>query len=40
VWSGGAWRALGAGGVTVIASGERHAFEPGSAIEGLPQPAA
>ncbi|HEY7755282.1 MAG TPA: Type 1 glutamine amidotransferase-like domain-containing protein [Actinomycetota bacterium] len=40
VWSDGAWRALGAGGVTVIASGERRAFGPGSEIEGLPQPVA
>jgi cyanophycinase len=40
VWSDGAWRALGAGGVTVIASGERRAFGPGSEIEGLSQPVA
>jgi cyanophycinase len=35
----GEWRALGAGGVTVIAGGERRRFEAGSLVEGLPAPA-
>jgi cyanophycinase len=38
LWQDGAWRALGAGGVTVIAGGERRRFEPDSTVEGLPQP--
>ncbi len=38
LWRDGAWRALGASGVTVIASGERHRFESGASIEGLPVP--
>ncbi len=38
VWQDGSWRALGAGGVTVIAHGERRRFESGEAIDGLPQP--
>ena len=38
VFRDGSWRALGAGGVTVIARGERRRFESGEAIEGLPQP--
>lgn len=38
VWQDGSWRALGAGGVTMIARGERRRFEAGEAIEGLPQP--
>ena len=38
VWSGGAWRAMGDGGVTVITiEGERR-FETGEAVEGLPAP--
>ena len=35
----GAWRALGDGGVTVIAGGGRRRFEAGAAIDGLPEPA-
>jgi cyanophycinase len=34
----GTWRALGAGGVTVIADGARRRFDAGSRIEGLPDP--
>jgi len=34
----GAWRAFGAGGVTVIAGGERRRFASGETIEGLPTP--
>jgi cyanophycinase len=39
LWQAGTWRALGDGGVTVIATGERRRFEVGSVVEGLPQPA-
>jgi cyanophycinase len=38
LWHGGVWRALGTGGVTVIADGARRAFVSGSIVEGLPQP--
>jgi cyanophycinase len=38
VWTDGAWRALGAGAVTVIGDGQQ-AFRDGAAIEGLPAPA-
>lgn len=34
----GAWRALGDGGVTVIAEGERRTFASGETIEGVPAP--
>ena len=34
----GAWRALGDGGVTVIAGGERRRFASGEPIEGVPPP--
>ena len=34
----GRWRALGSGGVTVIAGGDRRAFGPGDEIAGLPTP--
>ena len=34
----GAWRALGDGGVTVIAGGERRRFASGEPIEGIPPP--
>jgi hypothetical protein len=34
----GAWRALGAGGVTVIAGGERRRFASGEPIEDVPRP--
>jgi cyanophycinase len=40
VWRNGAWRALGAGGVTTIARGARRRFEPGEPIDGLPPPGA
>jgi cyanophycinase len=39
VWEGGRWRALGPGGVTVIADGGRRRFESGSPIDGIPSPA-
>ena len=39
VWRGGSWTALGHGGVTTIAGGERRQMESGSPIAGLPQPA-
>jgi cyanophycinase len=38
VWEDGRWRALGDGGATVIASGERRRFAAGEPIVGLPQP--
>ncbi|MGZ8571964.1 MAG: Type 1 glutamine amidotransferase-like domain-containing protein [Actinomycetota bacterium] len=38
IWEGGGWRALGVGGVTVIAARERRRFEAGQRIEGLPPP--
>jgi cyanophycinase len=38
VWQEGGWRALGDGGVTVIASGARRRFGSGDPIEGLPPP--
>jgi len=34
----GAWRALGDGGVTVIAGGERRTFASGEPVEGVPAP--
>jgi cyanophycinase len=34
----GAWRALGDGGITVIAGGERRRFASGEPIEGVPAP--
>jgi len=40
IWHIGGWRALGDGGVTVIANGDRRRFHPYEAIEGLPQPLA
>lgn len=38
IWLDGVWRALGDGGVTVIADGGRRRFETGSEVDGLPQP--
>jgi cyanophycinase len=38
LWEDGRWRALGAGGVTVVAAGERRRFDPGSPIDGMPAP--
>jgi cyanophycinase len=38
VWQGGAWCALGDGGVTVITTGGQRRFDPGSEIVGLPPP--
>jgi len=38
VWTGGAWRAMGAGGVTLIARGGRRRFESGEGIGGLRPP--
>ena len=41
VWAGGAWTALGAGGVTVVGlDGRERAFAPGARIEGVPAPEA
>jgi cyanophycinase len=39
VWSGGRWRTMGDGAVTVITTAEEHSFGSGEAIEGLPSPA-
>jgi cyanophycinase len=39
LWEHGTWRALGDGGVTVIAGGSRRRFEAGADVEGLPEPA-
>ncbi|MEA2623913.1 MAG: cyanophycinase [Chloroflexota bacterium] len=39
VWTGGKWRAMGAGGVTVIHGTPGPRFEAESEIDGLPQPA-
>jgi hypothetical protein len=38
VWSDGAWRALGAGGVTVVRGDARTRAEAGAPIAGLPEP--
>ena len=38
VWSDGAWRAMGAGGASVLADGEHTRFEGGQVISGLPAP--
>jgi cyanophycinase len=38
VWTDGAWRAMGDGGVTVIGEAGPRRFEPGEAIAGLPVP--
>ena len=40
VWQAGTWRAMGEGGVTVLAAGSRERFTEGAAISGLPQPRA
>ena len=40
LWENGTWRALGHGGVTLIAADEHRRFEAGEPIEGLPDPAA
>lgn len=39
LWSGGTWRAVGPGGVTVIKGGRTARFESGARISGLPAPA-
>jgi cyanophycinase len=39
MWREGAWTALGAGSVTVIANGEPRRFGSGSPVTGLPRPA-
>ena len=39
VWDAGSWRALGDGGVTVIAHGRRRRYASGGRVEGLPPPA-
>jgi cyanophycinase len=39
VWSAGAWRAMGAGAVTVLAEGARHRYTAGDSVSGLPDPA-
>ncbi|MDQ6773683.1 MAG: Type 1 glutamine amidotransferase-like domain-containing protein [Candidatus Dormibacteraeota bacterium] len=38
VWDGGAWRAEGAGGVTVGAGPDARRYAEGAAIEGIPAP--
>ncbi len=38
VWSGDAWRAMGAGGVTIVTSRDERRFDAGEAIEGIPEP--
>lgn len=38
VWSGGAWRVMGAGSVTVITVDDERRFDAGARIEGLPEP--
>jgi cyanophycinase len=40
VWASGTWRALGDGGVTVIAGGEGRRSSSGETITGLPEPLA
>jgi cyanophycinase len=40
VWRDGGWTAMGPGGVTVLTGQERVRFEPGTAIAGIPSPAA
>jgi cyanophycinase len=39
VWSGGVWRAMGDGGVTIITTDMERTFCPGDEIDGLPSPA-
>lgn len=39
VWSGGDWRTMGDGGVTVITVDGERRFDTGRRIEGLPDPA-
>lgn len=36
VWSAGAWRAMGAGAVTVLADGAHHRYAAGDSVSGLP----
>jgi cyanophycinase len=36
VWSAGAWRAMGAGAVTVLADGTHHRYAAGDSVSGLP----
>jgi cyanophycinase len=38
VWSDGVWRAMGPGGVTVIANGDQRRVASGARIDGLPEP--
>lgn len=38
VWQAGTWRAMGGGGVTVLAGNGRRRFSAGSEIDGLSQP--
>ena len=40
VWSGGAWRALGAGAVTLVRGARRTRFAAGDVVDGIPAPAA
>lgn len=40
IWHDGVWRALGDGGVTVIADGSRQRYEPGEVVAGLSEPTA
>jgi len=38
VWKQGAWRALGAGGVTVLTRTDRWTYPAGAEVEGMPPP--
>jgi cyanophycinase len=40
LWVGGRWQAAGAGGMTVIRGSRSERFEPGDAVDGLPDPIA
>jgi cyanophycinase len=39
MWDGGAWHALGEGGVTVITAAGQRRFDAGMEIDGMPSPA-
>jgi cyanophycinase len=38
VWHEGAWRAMGAGGITVLRGGARRRYAAGDLVSGLPHP--